>query len=110
VVVVVAWKRILLIVGIVLGVVIVAAGVAYAADAPLEATVEDKNCVSTQPTVSIVTALFGIHHTLEMTHDKCNAIQEGNFVRYHLRSGHTIIFAAKDGLCIFDSITVICSS
>ena len=100
----------LLIVGIVLGVVVLAVGVAYAADAPMDATIESKNCVSTEPTVSIVTDLFGIQHTLEMTHDKCSAIQPGNFVRYHLRSGHTQIFSTKGGICVFDSVTIACTT
>jgi len=108
--VVVSWKRVLIIVGIVLGVVILAVGVAYAADAPLDATIKQKNCTASQPTVTIVTDLFGITHALKMTHDKCSAIQNGNYVRYHLRSEHTQIYSTKGGACVFDSVTIACAA
>lgn len=104
----VSWKRVLVIVGIALGVIVLGVGVAYAADAPLDASIQEKNCAASQPTVGIVTDLFRITHTLKMTHDKCSAIQEGNFVRYHLRSGHTQIYSTKGGACVFDSVTIAC--
>lgn len=101
-------KKLLLVVGIGLGVLILFAGVAYAVDAPVEATIREKDCLAVQPTVSIVTELLGIPHTLKMTQDKCSLIQKDNFVRYHLRSGHTTIFASKGGACVFDSVTIAC--
>jgi hypothetical protein len=92
------------------GLVAIAGGIAYAADAPVDATITDKSCAGTSSTVTVVTDMFGIEHTLEMAPDKCAAIQKGNFVRYHLRSQHTIIYASKGGACLFDSETIACKS
>ena len=100
--------KILLGLGCLVGALVVVAGVAYAADAPLDATITEKNCAASTATVSIVTDLLGIRHTLDMAHDQCGAIQEGNFVRYHVRSGHTIIYASEGGSCMFDSATIAC--
>ncbi len=105
-----SWKRVGIIAGIVLGVLILAIGVAYAADAPMDATIKEKKCTASQPTVTVVTDLFGITKSLKMTHDKCSAIQQDNFVRYHLRSGHTQIYSTKGGACVFDSVTIACTA
>lgn len=106
----VSWKRVGIIASIVMGVLVLAIGVAYAADAPMDATIKEKNCAASQPTVTVVTDLFGITKSLKMTYDKCGAIQEDNFVRYHLRSGHTQIYSTKGGACVFDSVTIACAA
>lgn len=106
----VALKKVLIIVASVLGVLVLVAGIAYAADAPMDAKITEKQCAGPTSTVSIETLLFGIPHTLEMPPDKCAIIQPGNVVRYHLRSAHTIIYSAVDGPCVFDSQTIVCTT
>ena len=104
-----SWvKRTLLGFGILVAAILVLVGGAYALDAPIDATIREKNCMSTDPTVTVVTHLLGVVHTLKMTHDKCGIIQEDNFVRYHLRTGHTIIYSSEGGACVFDSVTLVC--
>lgn len=84
----------------------VGAGFAYATDYGLEATVTEKDCVADpEPTVRVKTRVGGIGHTVEVPSEQCATIQPGNFVVYHLRSSRTIIYEAEGGPCIYDTET-----
>lgn len=118
---------------IALGLVVVVAVVgtiAYAMDAPIEATVAETKCaggsrnpffpplaasVEPAPTqqkdssVDVKTRLLGITHTVALDRTTCLALRPDNFVVYHMRSGHTILY--EDGSksdCLYDSETGVC--
>lgn len=81
--------------------------IAYAADAPVEATIIEKDCPGAlrggPGEVTVKTKLFGIEHSLDVPRDQCLAVQEGNFARYHVRSQRTELYDKEGGRCIFDS-------
>lgn len=91
-------------------------GIAYAADAPIEATVVDKQCgggggdggggltpFQGGDTVSVQTKLFNIDHTVEVSREVCLAVNKGNFVEYYVRSERTVLFETEGGKCLYDS-------
>jgi hypothetical protein len=80
----------------------VAAGLAYATDAPVDATVTDKSCGQAN-TVTVVTKIGGITHTVEVDGQQCFIIQKGNFVQYHIRSERTLIYEKEGGSCLWDT-------
>lgn len=102
------------------------AGGMWAADYGVEATVVNKECggpagpggpggiipTASQSKVTVKTKLLGITHTLtDFPDDTCRILRagdDGNFVRYHLRSEHTILFEREGGPCIYDSKTITC--
>lgn len=96
-----------------------AGGIAYAADYGIEASITDTHCVgSSNPafpdvlataagdgsTVDVRTHLFGIQHTVAIDRHVCAALRPDNFVVYHVRSGHTILYTDDSRAdCIYDS-------
>lgn len=113
---VVAW----VVVGLVslVGVLGAAAGILYASDYGIEATVVDKACgggVFTSGANSVVTVktrMFGIEHTVKGMDDAlCSGLragQDGNFVIYHVQSERTILYEREGGACLYDSRTGLC--
>lgn len=95
--------------------VVLAVGIAYAADAPVEATVTAKQCGSGfaffgsaqgPRTITVKTRIGGVAYTLHDVPDaQCQAVQVQNFVRYHVRSHRTILYQTQGGACIYDSAT-----
>lgn len=85
-----------------------AAGVAYAADMPVEATVVRKSepCqVFGGNSVTVQTKLLGIEHTVTgLPREQCLAVNTGNFVKYHIRSGRTSLWVREGGQCVYDSV------
>jgi hypothetical protein len=87
----------------------VVAGGYYATDGAVTATVTGKDCgsiTSSTGSVDIRTGfpVPGIPHTIpDMPRDKCQLVQAGNFVQYHLRSERTSIWASEGGACIWDT-------
>lgn len=109
----VAW--LLIGAGGLVGATAVTGGILYASDFAVEATIVDKECslsnlASAQERfVAVKTKLFAIDHKLaDVPLDQCNIIQVGNFVEYHIRSGHTRVYDSEGGKCLFDSETTIC--
>jgi len=92
-------------------------GIAYAMDVSIDAVVTQKNCGGTgnpyfphvlgaDSTVTVQTRLFGIGHTVSLSRDVCLALRPNNYVVYHIRSGHTVLY--EDGSqthCMYDSAT-----
>ncbi len=94
-------NKILMIIGGVVVAVLVVLGGMYAFDAPIGATITDKRCFSAE--IDIKTD-FGASVTLpDVPPQQCGAIQEDNYVKYHIRSGRTEIFESKGGACIWDT-------
>ena len=86
---------------------VAAAGVAYAMDMPVEATVVRKSspCLFDGNSVTVQTKLLGIEHTATgLPREPCLAANSGNFVKYHLRSGRTSLWVREGGPCIYDSV------
>jgi hypothetical protein len=99
--------------GLVVAVVAVA-GIAYATDYGMEATVVSKDCGAggdggnpiplSDPSVTVKTRIGELRHTQSIPATECQAIQPGNFVVYHIKSGRTSLFETEGGKCIYDSI------
>jgi hypothetical protein len=97
------------------------AGIAYSTDYGLEATVVGKDCGSSggngggqvlpladpeaqaAPSVTVKTKIGGLRHTQGLAPQYCQAVQQGNFVIYHIRSGRTTLYETDGGRCIYDS-------
>lgn len=97
----------------------VVGGILWATDYGLEATVVDKDCSggllggASGSSVTVETKAFGIAHTMRDFPDaQCHGLRagdDGNFVRYHIRTGHTTLYEREGGDCIWDSRTgVVC--
>lgn len=98
----------ILVAAIVLAVLVVAAiGVLlYANDFAVEASVKDKQCRSIVGGnfVTVQTKLFAMDYTLTGIPDhQCSLVNSGNYVKYHLRTERTSIYASEGGTCIYDS-------
>ncbi len=95
------------IIGLVLILVIVllaAVGIFYATDQSIDATVTETSCESEDDSsVTVKTKMFSIVHTTAIDQFACQQLDEGNFVEYHVRSGHTIVYDKEGGDCIWDS-------
>lgn len=78
-------------------------GALYVFDAPVGGTVSSKDKCTTEGLVGIETDFFGVTANADVGIGKCAALQVGNYVKYHLRSEHTIIYSEKGGICLFDS-------
>lgn len=79
----------------------------YATDAPVEATVTDKDCFVSE--IAVKTKNFGLDHKVrDVPTQECAVIQVGNFVQYHLRTERTIVYASEGGACLYDSKTGTC--
>lgn len=81
-----------------------AGGIAYAMDAPLEATIIDKECNLGGSEATVRTKLFGVQTAVEVEYDQCLVISDGNFVQYHIRTEHTKIYEREGGACIWDTV------
>lgn len=88
-------------------VVVLGLGVAWfvATDQPIDATVKEKRCNGPLGTNEVVvqTKWFGIKNTVQVDHQQCVLVPQDGFVRYHVRSGHTIIYETEGGTCVWDS-------
>ncbi len=74
----------------------------WAFDIGVGATIEGKRCVAGE--IDIKTQWFGAETTLtDVPAQQCAAIQNGNFVEYHIRSERTSIWASEGGQCIWDT-------
>jgi hypothetical protein len=91
------------------------AGIVYATDYGLEATVVGKDCGATgggggtpfplaAPSVTVKTKVGGLRHTQGLPAQQCAVVQVGNFVIYHIRSGRTSLYQSEGGSCIYDSV------
>jgi hypothetical protein len=84
------------------------AGLAYAMDMPVEATVVRKSepCkLVGSNSVTVQAKLLGIEHTVTgLEREPCLAVNSGNFVKYHIRSGRTSLWVREGGPCIYDSV------
>jgi hypothetical protein len=99
-------RRILLgLAGVVLLLAAVAA-IAYASDAAVGARVTGKTepCRPFGGNEVTVQALFGITATVTgVPYTECLAVNAGNHVVYHIRSGRTSLYTEEGGRCIYDS-------
>ena len=90
------------------------AGLLYATDYPIEATVRETHCAGplqpdSENRVEVHTHFLGIDHTVRGIPDReCVLLQSGNFVRYHLRSHRTTLYLEEGGECVWDSKTGLC--
>lgn len=77
-------------------------GIAYAADYGVEATVVDKNCVANE--IVINPKYVGQDVTVpDIPPQQCSVIQKGNYLKYHVRSERTSIWASEGGSCVYDT-------
>ncbi len=99
-----------LIIGGLLGALVLLAGILYMSDYGLEATVVEKSCIAAGPFgtggrdggVTVQTKMLGIRHVVQdVDATACSAIQPGNFVIFHIRSGATYLFESEGGACIY---------
>lgn len=89
--------------------------VAYVADYGLEATITEVQCagagnpffpslLSADSMVTVQTQLFGVRHTAGLARDICAALRPNNYVVFHIRSGHTVIYQdSSKTRCLFDT-------
>ncbi|MES2154805.1 MAG: hypothetical protein V4510_06680 [bacterium] len=105
----------------VVGVLGLVAGVAYASDFGIEATVSEVQCAgggnpnfpqlfaTTDSSATVTTRLFGLRHSVDLSRQVCLALRPDNFVVYHIRTGHTIVYQdSSKAHCIYDSDTGVC--
>lgn len=79
-------------------------GLAYAADYPVGATVQERCTPLNGYAVPIRTDLFAIEHTVTgIPPQQCSLVGPGNYVEYRLRSGRVSMYETQGGACIFDS-------
>lgn len=81
----------------------IVAGSLYIGDYGVEATVKETHCHLVPPNVVVETKAFSILTTQEIPDQSCAIIDEGNFVVYHIRSQHTILYEKEGGRCLYDS-------
>lgn len=75
----VAW----LVAGGILGTMVLVGGLLYVTDYGVEATIVSKAC----PEVTVETHVGGIEVTQEVDQSQCTAVQRGDVVVYHIRTG-----------------------
>lgn len=75
----VAW----LVAGGILGVLVLVGGLLYVIDYGVEATIVSKSC----PDVTVETHIGGIEVTKQASQTQCSAVQRGDVVVYHIRTG-----------------------
>ena len=80
----------------------------FATDYGLAATVTKRDCAANPPAVTVTTKTFGITHAMPVTSEQCGVIRQGNYVVYHVRSQHTIIYEHQGGRCMYDTNTMVC--
>jgi hypothetical protein len=91
------------------------AGIVYATDYGVQATVVSKDCGTggagggggvfplAAPSVTVKTKVGSLRHTQGLPAEQCAAVPVGGFVVYHLRSGRTSLYQSEGGACIYDS-------
>ncbi len=84
---------VLLVAGIV-GALVLGGGLLYLVDYGVEATVVDKAC----PDVTVETAVGGIEVTRQASRSQCTAVQRGDVVVYHIRTGELAYHPKGGGL------------
>lgn len=97
----------------VLAVAILIVATLYVIDHPVDARVESKQCgggiitflPQQQARVTVrVLALDRLVTLDDLPPDQCALVNDGNHVRYHIRSGRTSIWQYEGGPCIWDSL------
>lgn len=112
------------IIGLAVGglIVLVAAigGIMYMTDTAVEATIVDKDCAGgvigggagSQVTVKTKFPIPGIETTIKEFDDRTCSIlragEDGNYVKFHVKSERTIMYEREGGACIYDSDGVVC--
>lgn len=85
-------------------VLVLVAGLAYASDYGVGGTVEKKGQNAQTGAYYVNLGLdLGPSVKRELEQVQWNCLEEGNYVVYHLRSGHTLIYEKKGGRKLFDS-------
>jgi hypothetical protein len=86
------------------------AGIVYATDYGVEATVVGKDCGAgggvlplSAPSVTVKTKVGALRHTQGLPAQQCAVVPVGGFVVYHIRSGRTSLYETEGGKCIYDS-------
>jgi len=87
---------------------VVGGALAWMADYGVEATVTRTDCVPSfggdaASTVSVQANLVPLGADVKLPYQQCVALQNGNFVIYHVRSGRTSLYQRQGGPCIYDS-------
>lgn len=101
------FRFLLAAIGLLVLVLVVVGAVLYASDYAVEANVKDKQCRSALGGnfVVIQTKALAIDYTVTDIPDyQCGLVNAGNYVKYHLRSERTSIYASEGGTCIYDSV------
>lgn len=89
--------------GAVLVVVVGGGGFLYITDYQLDATVTGTDCA--HQSIDVQTKQLNIKHTMtDVPTQQCAALHPGNFVQYHVRTKHTVVFNVEGGKCIYDSL------
>jgi hypothetical protein len=88
---------------------LVTAGVLYASDYGLEATITETHCnspLAAAHSVTVQTKLFGIRQDVsDLDYQTCTALSPGNLVVYHIRTGRTLLYERDGAPCSYDSAT-----
>lgn len=107
----------------VMGLIVVVAaigGIMYMTDTAVEATIVDKDCgggaitggANSQVTVKTKFPIPGIETTLKDFDDRtCSIVragEDGNYVKFHVKSERTIMYEREGGACVYDSDGVVC--
>lgn len=74
----------------------------YAMDYGMGATVTDKGQDSQGRYIVLTTDLLGIEVTRYLPATQWAAVQEGFYVVYHVKSGHTEVYASEGGRLIWE--------
>lgn len=88
---------------VLVGVVVGAVAIFWLSDGAIEADVVEKDCGLARSTVTVETRWFGIRHTADVDRPQCEVVPQDGFVKYHVRSGRTVIYEAEGGECIWDT-------
>lgn len=81
-------------------------GIAYVADYGVDAKVTKVERAGGTCTVTVEPKLLPVSHTVtDLDAQTCFVVQEGNAVRYHVRSERTLLFDSDGGPCIYDTKT-----
>lgn len=98
--------KVVLGIGITLGVVVAAGAGLYLSDYGVEAVVVGKDCEATgTSTVTVETKVGGFPVTQALPFEQCTAVSKGNFVVYNIQSERMRLYESEGGCMIYDSET-----
>jgi hypothetical protein len=83
---------------------------AYATDYGVKAEVQDKQCSISPPFIVVKLKTFGNVDEVPVQAQQCFLMDRGNFVVYHIRTQHAVVYDREGGRCIYDSVTIVCQS